>query len=155
MNNSISLVHNAFTSGVIEGIFNGSKDIYNPVLFYGDTRKTSAICKEIAEHFIANNKRVSWTTGQEFFQWFIEAWKLRDLDAFRNMFLQCDILIFEGVDWFSGYHAMQYEFFTLFDLVFENKGQIVLTSAGPPGEITRLDDRVRTQLTAGICCPVE
>lgn len=58
-NRTAAFIYGSFTKGIIEGIYSGQKDIYNPILFCGDTGRTSLICKEIADHFIQLGKRVS------------------------------------------------------------------------------------------------
>ena len=49
---------------------------------------------------------------------------------------------------------MMHQFYSIFDKVFESGGQIVIGSSVPPSVLLSLDDRVRTQLEAGIVCSV-
>ena len=144
-----------FTRGVIDSICAERKELYNPVLFCGDKQKTSLICKSIAEHFINLKKRVSWITADEYTHMLIDALMLRKINDFRTMLFPCDILIVENVETLSGRQSTQDCFYSLFDWVYESGGQIVLSSTMTPYRINRLEDRVRTQLQAGICCHID
>ena len=150
-----SFICGPFTSGVIRRIFAENKSVYNPVLFCGNVRKTSHICKAIADHFIELERRVSWVTAEEFTRMLIDALILRKMNDFRSMFFPCDVLIIENVETLSGRLSTQEEFYYLFDRVYESGAQIILSSRIPPMKIISLEDRVRTQLQAGICCYVD
>lgn len=155
INNSIEYYCGPFTKGVIQNIYAGNKNLYNPVFFYGDIQSTSTICKSIAEYYINSGRKVTWITADEYSKMLIDALMFRKLNDFRAMLFPCDILIVENVEALSGRISTQEEFYYLFDQVFESGSQIVLTSLVTPGLIYLLEDRVRTQLQAGICCHID
>ena len=155
MTDQLSSQYGPLTRGIIQGIYNIKKSIYNPVLFCGKTEITSGICAEIAHHFIDIGQKVSWVTADEFTQMLVDALMFRKYNDFRNMLFPCDVLIIENVETLSGRASTQEEFYYLFDRVYENNSQIILSSLMSPNLITNLEDRVKTQLMAGIYCRVD
>ncbi len=78
-----------------------------------------------------------------------------DNPHFREKYRSCDILMIDDIQFLIGKDATQEAFFHIFnDLYHENK-QIILTSDRSPKDLTTLEDRLRTRFSWGLTVDIQ
>jgi len=98
------------------------------------------LARAIAEARTRTEGRVIYTTSESFTNQFTGAIRNRKMDQFKKRFRNaCDLLVVEDVQFLGGKKATQF----------------VLTADRLPAEITGLDDRVRSHMTAGLVATLE
>ncbi len=145
-----------FIEGVVEGILDGNRAVYNPVLFYGDPSETGAVIARLIRDYRVMHpfRKVLQISGEEFFGKLVLSVKDGTSLDFGNQFDHTDLLVFENVDDIAGKTVTMQIFYGVFDKVYESGGQIVLTSSAPPVKLYLMEDRIRTQIEGGIICDV-
>ena len=145
-----------FLEGVVAGILNGRRDIYNPTVFYGDAFELDEIISMLTQKYEAMHpqRNIVQITGEEFAHILILCIKDGTHLDFGKQFDNTDLLVFEDVQEIAGKNATMQQFYGVFDKVYESGGQIVVTSSEPPSRIHTLDDRIKTQLEGGMICEV-
>ena len=141
-----------FLEGVIAGILNGRRDIYNPTVFYGDAFEMDEIISMLTQKYEAMHpqRNIVQISGEEFTHILILSIKDDTHLHFGKQFDNTDLLVFENVQEIAGKAATMQQFYGIFDKIYESGGQIVITSSEPPSRIHSLDDRIKTQLEGEI-----
>ena len=62
------VIHSRYLIGIVEGITTGNKEVYNPVLFYGERKDVAAVLDVIAYEYEKKqpNKRIKRISGDGF-----------------------------------------------------------------------------------------
>lgn len=146
-----------FLNGILIGILEEKKALYNPTVFYGPLSSTMTVAAQLEHEYRLRfpQRRIVHTCGKEFFRLLVQSHTDGTLSEFRKPFFPADLLIFEDIEDIAGKKVAMQEFYGIFDRVYESCGQIVITALCPPHEIPALEDRVRTQLSGGMICFVE
>ena len=147
----------AFANGIIDAVVQGKKEIYNPVFFYGDPLSVRLKIDRLVKKYRNTNPEnlIVRTSGVDFCSGFIYSVIAGTRDAFEKSFWAADMFIFEGFEVLSGRQGAEKLFYTLFDVVYENGGQIVVGAATKPRDMPSLMPRIRTQLEGGIISCVD
>ena len=124
---------------------------YNPLLIYGGTGlgKTHLL-QAIGNINVNNGKNVIYVTSEQFMNDFIYNLKNKTPDRFRDKYRDCDMLLVDDVQFFSGKDSTQEEFFNTFNELHQHQKQIVLTSDKPPKQIIGLEERLRSRFEMGL-----
>jgi len=129
---------------------------FNPLLVYGGV----GLGKTHLLHAVGNvltaqkGKRVIFKSSESFVNDLVQSIRFEKMDHFRQAYRQCDVLLIDDIQFFSGKERTQEEFFHTFNTLFQEKKQIVLTSDRLPGEIPDLDDRLRSRFQSGLFCDI-
>ena len=131
---------------------------YNPLLIYGD----SGLGKTHLLYAIANvirrndqNAKIVYIKGDQFTNELIDAVRSGKNFEFRDKYRNADLFLMDDIQFIAGKDATQEEFFHTFNSLYENKRQIVLTSDRVPGDMVRLEDRLRTRFEWGLIVDVQ
>ncbi len=132
-------------------------DAYNPLIIYGGVGvgKTH-LMHAVANRLLSNkqNVRVVCCTGEEFLNEIVEAIQTKTARQFKQKYRSAQLLLVDDVQFIAGKQTAQEEFFHTFNAVVREGGQIILTSDRPPGEIARLEDRLRSRFEGGLTVDV-
>ena len=141
-----------FLEGIITGIANGRRDIYNPTVFYGDVSEINAIITRLIQDHLSKHpiEKIVQISGEEFSHKVILSFVEHAYRDFGKQFENTDLLVFENVQIIAGRITAMEKFYGIFDKVYESGGQIVVTSTVPPAGIIGLDNRIRAQLEGGM-----
>lgn len=133
--------------------------LYNPLFIYGNsglgkTHLMHAIGNYIVEH---SNKRVLYVSSQQFISDFIEVSRkneqgnnINNFDYFKNKYRNIDVLIVDDIQFFQTAPKTQNEFFSIFNRLFEENKQIVISSDRSPDDLKELEKRLVTRLAWGL-----
>jgi len=126
---------------------------YNPLFFYGGT----GVGKTHLMHAVANavltkkpHTKTLYCMGEEFTNEIVEAIQTKTSRQFRQKYRSAQLFLVDDVQFIAGKPQTQEEFFHTFNAVHREGGQIILTSDRPPGEIAKLEDRLRSRFEGGL-----
>lgn len=152
---------NRFGYAAARAVAEAPGKVYNPLFLYG----VSGVGKTHLLHAIASTVRrnsdrmvVRSTTCDELLNdFYYNLLDKKNLNTFRSNLRNVDVLLIDDVQMLSGKTQMQVEFFNVFNMLYNQHKQIVLTSDRQPCEIADLDKRLETRfeqgMTAEVCPP--
>lgn len=131
--------------------------VYNPLFIYarpglGKTHLLMGIGH--AARAINPRLSVEYLTLDEFIEAFHAAIAAGHGAAYRQRFIDVDLLLVDDVQFLTHRREMQAELLRLTDALQSANRQIVLTSDRPPGEIEALDDRLIRRFAGGLVIDV-
>ncbi len=126
---------------------------YNPLFIYsatglGKTHLLMAIGQQAKE--VSPSAAVEYLTLEEFVEAFHAAVAAGQSDAFRNRFVNVDVLLIDDVQFLTHRREMQAELLRLIGQLQSTDKQIVLSSDRPPSEIEGLDERLVSGFAGGL-----
>jgi len=134
------------------------KTKFNPLLIYGDvglgkTHLLQAIGNSVINNF--PHLKVSYISSEEFYLNFIDAIKNNSIKKFTSSFRTSDLFLMDDVQFLSGKESTQEEFFYIFNTLYQDGKQIVLTSDLPPSSLKGLQDRLISRFQWGLCVDIQ
>lgn len=137
---------------------NPGKTKFNPLLIYGGvglgkTHLLHAIGNYINKKLI--NRRITFSTSEEFYYNFIEAIKNSNTKLFSERYQRSDVLMIDDIQFIAGKERTQEEFFYIFNTLHQQGKQIVLTSDSPPNSIKGLHDRLISRFQWGLFVDIQ
>lgn len=134
------------------------KTRFNPLVIYSDVGlgKTHLL-QAIGNFIIENNNELHliYISAEEFYLNFIDAIKNNKINSFSSLFKSSNVLLIDDIQFLSGKESTQEEFFYLFNTLFQEGKQIVLTSNTHPSQLKGLQDRVVSRLQWGLCVDIQ
>lgn len=125
---------------------------YNPLFLYGGvgvgkTHLMQAIGHEVLK---TGATAVLFCSGEEFTNDLVEAIRYKSTDKVRAKYRKVKLLMIDDIQFIAGKTSVQEEFFHTFNSIQREGGQVVMTSDRPPGEIAKLEERLRSRFGAGL-----
>ena len=132
--------------------------VYNPLFLYGQsgmgkTHLLYAIANRIQRRHPDYN--IVYLTGEQFTNEFIEAVRSGKNFEFRDKYRNADLFLMDDIQFIAGKDQTQEEFFHTFNSLYDNHGQIVLTSDRVPSDMLRLEERLRTRFEWGLMVDIQ
>ena len=149
---------NRFAHAAALAVANNPAETYNPLFIYGPsglgkTHLLYAIASVIHEKHPDYN--IVYIKGDQFTNELIAALQEGRNAEFRSKYRGADLFLVDDIQFIAGKTSTQEEFFHTFNNLYENKLQIVLTSDRVPGDMVRLEDRLRTRFEWGLIVDVQ
>lgn len=131
--------------------------VYNPLFIYGGvglgkTHLLQAVGNQVSRDF--PQKRVRYLSSERFTSGVVSAIRNRNMDNFRSMYREIDVLILDDVQFLAGKDKTQEELFHTFNTLYEKGKQIVFSSDRPPKAIAALEERLRSRFEGGMIADV-
>ena len=125
---------------------------YNPFFLYGGpglgkTHLVQAIGNEILRRH--PEMKVLYTPTNHFFSEFIDMIKKNKGEDFARKYRKLDVLIIDDFQQMIKKDRSQEEFFNIFNDLYQENKQIIVTSDRLPSQIATLDERLASRLTWG------
>jgi chromosomal replication initiator protein len=144
---------NQLVHAAAEAVVRKPWNAYNPLFVYGDvglwkTHILQAIGNAIKERY--KDKKVIYTTADRFLSDYIESVKKRTVDRMKEKYQSIDVLIIDDVQFLAGKDATQTVLYNIFNTLYENNKQIILSGDRPPKELTALEPRLQSRFEWGI-----
>ena len=125
---------------------------FNPLYLHspvglGKTHLLHAIAWEVKRR--TPKAQVLYLTAERFRYQFVEAVRSQDAIAFKEKFRAIDILLIDDLEFMQGEKTEQ-EFEHIINSLLDGGRQVVVASARPPGQLERLNDRMRSRMQRGL-----
>jgi chromosomal replication initiator protein len=134
--------------------------VYNPLLIYGNTGygKTHLI-QAVGNQLktIDPNKKVFYTTSERFYMDVIDfiGLKSNKTNNFKKKYRDYDVFIMDDIQFLTKKERTQEELFHLFNFLYDNNKQIILSSDVHPNQISDLEDRLKSRFNAGMIVDIQ
>jgi chromosomal replication initiator protein len=135
------------------------KTRFNPLLIYGGVGlgKTHLL-QSIGNYIIDTNPgcAVKYVSSEEFIIGFIDIMKNNgNIQEFSAQFRSSSVLLMDDIQFFAGKESTQEEFFHIFNTLYQNGKQIVLTSDLPPASLKGLEERLISRFQWGLSVDIQ
>lgn len=131
---------------------------FNPAFFHGDygvgkTHLLAAIAHavELGEA----GRKALYLTAEEFLNGFQSALRARDVQPFKDLVRDCDVLLIDDVHFIAGKQATELEFLQTVNALMAADKQVVLASHCAPSDLDVADRRLRDILAGGFACSLQ
>jgi chromosomal replication initiator protein len=124
---------------------------YNPLFIYGDTGTGKThLLHAIGHTAKAKGFRILLASAEQFTNQFVIALKNNRIDDFHRKFRSADFLLVDDIQFLSGKAQTQECLLYIFNDLYENNSQIVVTSDRPPQAISSVTKKLRSRLEWGL-----
>ncbi len=126
---------------------------YNPLYIYGDvwlgkTHLLQAVWNEIIKKF--KDKNVAYTTADKFITEYVTSVKKRSIERLREKYRSVDVLVIDDVQFLAKKEQTQNELYNIFNILYDQNKQIVISWDRAPKELEELEPRLRSRFEWGI-----
>lgn len=132
--------------------------VYNPLFIYGGvglgkTHLVQAIGDKITKSF--PRKKVKYIPSEKFISGVVSSIRDHSIESFKTQYRKFDVLIIDDIQFLAGKEKTQEEFFHIFNALYEENKQIILSADKPPKAISSLEDRLRSRFEGGMIADVD
>jgi len=118
----------------------------------------SHLAQAVGHYILSENPsdRVYYMTAEDFSNEMVDAYQHGSINAFKEKYRnQCDVLLLEDVHYLKGKDRTQDELAFALDTLFEAGKKIIFSSCYLPGDIPKLDDKLRSRLSCGLISNID
>lgn len=118
----------------------------------------SHLSQAIGHHILSRSpgERVYYMTAEDFSNEMVQAYRHDAIDTFTNKYRsRCDVLLLEDVHHLSGKNRTQVELAMTLDSLFESGKRIIFSSCYLPGDIPKLNDKLRSRLSSSLISAID
>ena len=149
---------NRFSYAAALAVAENPSKAYNPLYIYGGVGLGKTHLMHAIGHFIHGEHpdyKILYISSENFTNDVVQSIARKERTSLREKYRYLDVLLIDDIQFIAGKAATQEEFFHTFNSLYENKRQIVLTSDRVPGDMVRLEDRLRTRFEWGLIVDVQ
>ena len=144
---------NQFAHAVSQAVAQTPGECYNPLFLYGGvglgkTHLMHAIGHQVRA--LRPSARIFFVSAEKFMNEMIYSIQHATTLEFKSRYRTADVLLLDDVQFLAGKESTQEEFFHTFNTLHDAHKQIVLTSDGPPNEMTAIEERLVSRFTWGV-----
>jgi len=113
----------------------------------------SHLTQAVGHHILSENPsdRVYYMTAEDFSNEMVDAFQHGSINSFKEKYRnQCDVLLLEDVHYLRNKDRTQVELAFALDTLFEAGKKIIFSSCYLPGDIPKIDDKLRSRLSCGL-----
>ncbi|NCT40253.1 MAG: chromosomal replication initiator protein DnaA [Alphaproteobacteria bacterium] len=130
---------------------------FNPLFIYGGvglgkTHLMHAIAHALQEQ--QPEKTVMYLSAEKFMYQFVKALRSDSAMNFKEMFRSVDVLMIDDIQFIAGKESTQEEFFHTFNALVDQNKQIIISADKAPGDLTGIDERLRSRLAWGLVADI-
>jgi chromosomal replication initiator protein len=149
---------NIMASTAAKAVAGSETPPFNPVFFHGDygvgkTHLLAAIAHAV--QLGERGRKALYLTAEEFLNGFQSALRARDVQPFKDLVRDCDVLLIDDVHFIAGKQATELEFLQTVNALMAADKQVVLASHCAPSDLNVADRRLRDILSGGFACPLQ
>ncbi|MCK5554449.1 MAG: chromosomal replication initiator protein DnaA, partial [Deltaproteobacteria bacterium] len=127
---------------------------YNPLFFYSDVGLGKSHLSTAMGNYMLKKwpkTRICLVSAEEFVNEMVTALRRDEIASFKEKYRKySDILVIDGVHFFSGKPSTQAELSHTLDTLYNAGKQIILTSIIPPEEIPKMGEGLKSRLGCGL-----
>jgi len=145
----------AFSSAV--EISNNNGSFYNPLYIYSKSGNGKTHLLNAIGNYILNKDqylKVGYIYSKKFTSDFNYSLISKNIDDFRNKYHNLDVLLFDDIDYLIN-NKIQTEFVSIFDKLYDEKKQIVITGENPPNKLSNLSIQLTSRLGWGLLTEIK
>ena len=145
--------NNNFAYSAAYGVAENPGTKYNPLFIYGNSGMGKTHLMQAIGHYVQNcsiKKKVVYTTSENFTNELIHSIQTKTTESFRNSYRNVDILLIDDIQFFKRKESSQEEFFSTFNILYNNQKQIVITSDKPPKDLDGIEKRLVSRFEGGL-----
>lgn len=155
--NFITDESNRFAKAVCETAAMQPGSTYNPVFIYapvglGKTHLLHAVGNKMLQ--LSRKFQIAYITADRFVNEYIQALQNNKMDVFRSKFQNAIALLLDDIQFLIGKEKSQEEFFHIFNILFDNKKQIIITSDRKPQELKGIEERLISRFEWGVVADI-
>ena len=153
LSNFIVWIDSQLAYSACEAVCRNPGKSYNPLYIYGDvwlwkTHLLQGCWNEIIKKF--KDKNIVYTTADKFITEYVSAVKKRSIERLRQKYREIDVLIIDDVQFLSKKEQTQNELYNIFNLLYDNNKQIIISWDRAPKELENLEPRLKSRFEWGI-----
>ena len=131
---------------------------FNPLLIYsnpglGKTHLIHAIGNKVMQ--TKPSLKVVYITSEQFMHYFIRSIQQNKSSEFANSYRNVDMLLLDDVQFFQSKQQTQEQFFHLFNDLYQQGKQIILTTDKHPTELIGLKERLISRFQSGLIVDIQ
>jgi chromosomal replication initiator protein len=118
----------------------------------------SHLSQAIGHHVLSEypDERVYYITAEDFSNEMVQAFRQDSIGKFKGKYRnKCDVLLLEDVHYLSGKERTQVELALTLDSLFEAGKRIIFSSCYLPGDIPKLNDKLRSRLSGSLISSID
>ena len=140
-------------SAALACAMNPNRPMYNPLFIYGDsglgkTHLLHAIGNYLKQH--APEKKVLYLAASTFVNEVYVAIRDKRIEDFKSQMNSLDMLLVDDIQALSGKEKSHEIFFNVYNELFNNRKQIILTSDRRPQDIKEIEERMISRFSQGL-----
>jgi len=144
---------NQFAHAVSQAVAQTPGERYNPLFLYGGVGLGKTHLMHAIGHQVRATRpaaRIFFVSAEKFMNEMIYSIQHATTLEFKSRYRTADVLLLDDVQFLAGKESTQEEFFHTFNTLHDAHKQIVLTSDGPPNEMTAIEERLVSRFTWGV-----
>jgi chromosomal replication initiator protein len=118
----------------------------------------SHLSQAIGHHVLSEypDERVYYITAEDFSNEMVQAFRQDSINNFKGKYRnKCDVLLLEDIHYLSGKERTQVELALTLDSLFEAGKRIIFSSCYLPGDIPKLNDKLRSRLSDSLISSID
>ncbi|MDY0277239.1 MAG: chromosomal replication initiator protein DnaA [Acholeplasma sp.] len=132
--------------------------VANPLYIFGDVGLGKTHLMQAIGNYILDSKvsaRVLYVKADTFIEDFATLVKKEKMDDFYSKYRDIDVLLVDDIQILAGAKKSQMEFFKLFDFLYQQNKQIVITSDKPASELKDIMTRLTSRFEVGLSVDIQ
>ncbi len=150
--------NNYFAQAAAQAVADKPFDAYNPLFLYGNAGLGKTHLMHAIAHQIKRNYpelKVLYVSSEMFTNELIKAIRENKTMEFQKKYRMVDVLLIDDIQFIEKKESVQQEIFHTFNVLYEGKKQIILSSDRPPKEIATLEERLRSRFEWGLIADIQ
>jgi chromosomal replication initiator protein len=129
---------------------------YNPLFIHSSTGQGKTHLLHAIGHLTTNNgAQAAYTAAEQFANEFVSAVRENQVDKFRSKFRNIHIFLFDDIHFLLDKKQTLQCFFHIFNELYSNNHQIVITADCAPGDLHPLSSKLKSRLEGGLVVDIQ